>query len=57
MLNQKVEEKWKWMLIPMSIIFEVVIDDFVMQHIYRLFFILLNTFYCILTSTKLYQLL
>ncbi|WP_282570040.1 hypothetical protein [Apilactobacillus kunkeei] len=38
MLNQKVEEKWKWMLIPMSIIFEVVIDDFVMQHIYRLFF-------------------
>ena len=37
MLNQKVEEKWKWILIPMFIIFEVVIDDFVMQRIYRLF--------------------
>lgn len=38
MLNQKIEEKWKWILIPMFIVFEVVIDNFVMQHIYRLFF-------------------
>ncbi|MDN2613344.1 CPBP family intramembrane metalloprotease [Apilactobacillus sp. EABW-1NA] len=38
MLNQKIEEKWKWILIPMFIIFEVVIDDYVLQRIYRLFF-------------------
>lgn len=38
MLNQKIEEKWKWILIPMFIIFEVVIDDCVLQRIYRLFF-------------------
>lgn len=38
MLNQKIEEKWKWTLIPMFIILEVVIDDYVLQRIYRLFF-------------------
>lgn len=54
MLNQKVEEKWKWILIPMFIIFEVVIDDFVMQRIYRLF---LNTTEHFLLYINIYKII
>lgn len=38
MLNQKIEEKWKWTLLPFFVIVEFLINNFVMQRIYRLFF-------------------
>lgn len=35
MLNQKIKDNWKWILIPIILIAELLIDDYVMPHVYK----------------------
>ncbi|CAI2653734.1 hypothetical protein AKUH4B507X_14080 [Apilactobacillus kunkeei] len=38
MLNQKIKDNWKWILIPIILIAELLIDDYVMPHVYKFVF-------------------
>ncbi|TMT01307.1 CPBP family intramembrane metalloprotease [Apilactobacillus kunkeei] len=42
MLNQKIKDNWKWILIPVILVSELLIDDFIMPHIYKIIFSLMS---------------
>lgn len=38
MLNQKIKDNWKWILIPILLLLELLIDDLVLVHVYKFIF-------------------
>lgn len=42
MLNQRIKDNWKWILIPIIVIAELLIDDYVMPHVYKIIFHLIS---------------
>ena len=42
MLNQRIKDNWKWILIPLILVLELLIDDFVMPHVYKFVFHLIS---------------
>ena len=42
MLNQRIKDNWKWILIPLLVISELLIDDYVMLRVYRFIFPLIS---------------